>query len=98
MRFITQTQVTFRHLKSRPELHEAAIELASRFEKFHDGITSTQVEFIAESESTVEFKVHVHGNILVVKDSSDDFTKSINEASDKMIRLLKKSREKLAGL
>jgi ribosome-associated translation inhibitor RaiA len=45
----------------------------------------------------VEFKVHVHGNILVVKDSSDDFTKSMNEASDKMIRQLKKSREKLAN-
>ena len=92
-----QTQVTFRHLKSRPELHEAAIEAASRFGKFHDGITSTQVEFIAESENTVEFRVHIHGNTLVVRDSSDDFSRSLNEAADKMVRQLKKSREKVTG-
>ena len=93
-----QKQVTFRHLKSNPELHEAANETIGRFEKFHDGITSTSVEFIAESQNIVEFKVHIQGHVLVVKEASEDFLKSLNEGADKMIRKLKKQREKLIGL
>lgn len=89
-----QTQVTFRHLKSKTEFHDAAIEAASKFEKFHDGITSTAIEFIADAQNTVEFKCHVQGSVLVVKESSDDFLKSLAEAADKMVRQLKKKRDK----
>jgi len=94
LRCIMQTQVTFRHLKSRPDLNEAAMEAVQKFEKFHEGITSTTVEFIAEAHNVVEFKCHINGNVLVVKESSDDFLKSLNEAADKMIRQLKKHRDK----
>ena len=89
-----QTQVTFRHLKSRPELHDAAIDAADKFVKFYDQITNTNVEFIAESKNIVEFKVHVHGNTLVVRESSEDFMKSLNLAEDKMVRQLRKHKSK----
>lgn len=91
-------QVTFRHLKSRPDLQDAAMEAISRFEKFNDKITSSNIEFIAESQNVVEFKLHVQGQVLVVREASDDFIKSLNQGADKMVRQLKKQREKLIGL
>ena len=91
-------QVTFRHLKSRQELRDAAMEVMDRFEKFNEGITSASIEFDAESQKIVEFKAHVQGRVLVVKEASEDFMKSLNEGADKMVRQLKKQREKLIGI
>jgi ribosomal subunit interface protein len=90
-----KTKVTFRHLKPRPELQAAAEEAAERFEKFFDGITTTDVIFNSETDNMVEFTVHVQGNTFVVKENSEDFTKSLNIASDKMIRQIKKWKEKV---
>ncbi len=91
-------QVTFRHLKSRPELQTAAMDLMDKFGKFNESITSASVEFIAESQNIVEFQTHVQGRVLVVKEASEDFMKSLNEGADKMVRQLKKHREKVIGL
>ncbi len=91
-------QVTFRHLKSRKELQTAAMDVMDRFEKFNESITSASVEFIAESQNIVEFKAHVQGRVLIVKEASEDFMKSLNEGADKMVRQLKKHREKVIGL
>lgn len=88
------TQITFRHLKSKPELFDAATESTQKFEKFYDGIISTNVEFIADVNNIVEFTVKVNGNTLVVKESSDDFLKSLKEGEDKMIRQLRKWKTK----
>lgn len=93
-----KTQVTFRHLKSVPELQDAALEAAAKFEKFYDGITSTKIEFSNEERKKVEFTVHVQGNTLVVKESSDDFLKSLKDASEKMIRQLRKRKTKITKL
>lgn len=82
-------------MKSRDEFHDAAIDAASRFEKFYEGITTTNVEFIADSQNTVEFKVHIKGDILVSRESSEDFIKSLNLAEDKMVRQLRKQKTKL---
>ena len=90
-----QTQVTFRHFKShQPVLNEMAIELAENFEKYLDGIIKTNIEFINEIEKTVEFTVHVNGTTLVVKESSEDFKKSLAEAADKMVRQLRRWKTK----
>ena len=89
-----KTQVTFRHMKSRQDLQDAAIESAEKFDKFLDGITHTGVEFIADSLNTVEFTVHAQGSVLKVTGDSDDFHKSLHEASDKMIRQLRKKKTK----
>ncbi len=92
-----QTKVTFRHLKSRPELQEAALEAIKKFGKFSDLITSANVEFIVDNQNKVQFTLNVLGNTLVVEESSDDFLKSLHSATDKMIRQLKKHKEKIAA-
>lgn len=89
-----KTQVTFRHLKSRPELYEAAEEAIKRFEKFNDSIISINVEFIQEAQNVCEFRIHINGNVLAVREASDDFEKSLNLAADKVVRQLKKQKEK----
>jgi ribosomal subunit interface protein len=89
------TQVTFRHTKSDLELQDSAKEMAEKFEKFYDGITKTEIVFNEEKEHIVEITVHVTGNTFFVKEGSDDFEKSLNIASDKMIRQINKWKEKL---
>ena len=91
-----QTQVTFRHLKVRPDLHDAAVESATKFEKFYDGIISTDVEFMIDGDNIVEFKVNVQGNTLIARERSDNFTRSLNNASNKMVRQLKKLKTKIS--
>jgi putative sigma-54 modulation protein len=93
-----KTNVTFRHLKSHPDLENAALAAADGFAKFLDNIISTDVVFKNEIDKTVEFTVRVQGNTLVAKDSSDDFYKSLNDASDKIIRQIHKFKTKRFGL
>lgn len=90
-----QTTVTFRHLKARQDLQEAAIEQANKFNRFYDGIISTNIEFIHDVDNVVEFKVNVQGNTFISKENTEDFTKSLNIASDKMVRQLKKWKTKI---
>ena len=89
-----KTQVTFRHLNSNPALQDAAMSSIKKFEKFFGGITSTNVEFINEATKQVEFTVQVQGNTLVASEESDDFHKSLSEATDKMIRQIRKWKAK----
>jgi len=90
-----QTKITFRHFRGQhPELHDIAIEMAENLEKYYDGIISANVDFVNETDKTVQFTVHVQGNTLVVKEKSDDFKKSLNLAEDKMIRQLRKYKTK----
>lgn len=92
-----QTRVTFRHLKSRSDLQEAALEALKKFEKFSDLITSANVEFIVDSANKVQFTLNVQGGTLVVEDSSEDFMKSLHTATDKMVRQLKRHKEKMTN-
>ncbi len=91
-----QTKVTFRHLKSRPDLQEAALDAIKKFERFTDMISSASVEFTADSQNKVQFTLVVQGNTLRVEESSEDFLKSLRAATDKMVRQLKKHKEKIA--
>ncbi|MGA2297129.1 MAG: ribosome-associated translation inhibitor RaiA [FCB group bacterium] len=92
-----RTNVTFRHFKSNPELHDAAMEAAEKFEKFHPGIISTDTIFTNDTDKIVEFNVKIQGQNIVAKENSDDFVKSLNEASDKIIRQLKKVKSKITN-
>jgi ribosomal subunit interface protein len=90
-----KTQVTFRHLKVNPDLNDAALEAAKRFEKFYDGITSIRTEFSEDNINKIaEFEVRVQGSTLVAKEDSDDFLKSLNGAEDKIVRQLRKRKTK----
>lgn len=90
-----QTQVTFRHFKGQhPVLHATAEEIAAGFQKYHDGIISTNVEFINDNEKIVNFVVHLQGTTLASTESSDDFHKSLNLASEKIIKQIQKHKDK----
>ncbi len=91
-----QTKVTFRHLKSHPELQEAALEAVKKFERFSDTITSASVEFASDNMNKVKLTLVVRGDTLVVEESSEDFLKSLRFATDKMVRQLKKYKEKIS--
>jgi putative sigma-54 modulation protein len=93
-----QTKVTFRHFRGHhPTLHSLALDAADNFEKYNDTILSTNVEFINDSQKTVAFTVHVNGKVLLARDSSDDFKKSLNSAADKMESQLKKHKERISS-
>ncbi len=89
-----KTNVTFRHLKSHPELHQKAIDVAESFDKFLDQIISTDVVFWKDQDKMVEFTVRVQGSTLVAREGSESFQKSLNEAGDKMVRQLRKWKTK----
>ncbi|MEJ5285916.1 MAG: hypothetical protein CH6_2819 [Candidatus Kapaibacterium sp.] len=90
-----QTKITFRHLKSRQDLQEAALDAIKKFERFSDLISSASVEFTADSKNKVQFTLVVNGDTLIVEESSEDFLKSLRGATDKMVRQLKKHKAKL---
>lgn len=89
-----RTNVTFRHFNANDDLQNAALSQATGFTKYLDGITSTDVIFHKDQERTVEFTVKAKGNTFVASDSSESFHRSLNEASDKIVRQLKKWKTK----
>ncbi|MDX9789501.1 MAG: HPF/RaiA family ribosome-associated protein [Candidatus Kapaibacterium sp.] len=91
-----KTQITFRHTNSsHPRLQEEALQVANGFTKYHDGIISTNVEFINEVNKTVEITVHLQGTTVVGKVDSDDFHKSLHDASEKVVRQIQKYKTKI---
>ncbi len=94
-----KTQVTFRHVNSsHPHLQDEAVSVAQGFSKYADSITSANVEFINEVNKTVEITIHLQGATLVAKEHSDDFHKSLHDASEKIIRQIQKHKTKqIAG-
>lgn len=91
-----QVKLTARHFEPRQSLKDAATAAAESFDKFMDGIISTDIIMSLETEATkmVEFIVHVHGHTLVAREESDDFFKSLAEASDNIERQLGKLKTK----
>ncbi|HYF04410.1 MAG TPA: ribosome-associated translation inhibitor RaiA [Patescibacteria group bacterium] len=91
-----QVKVTARHFEPRPSLHDAAVAAAESFDKFVDGIISVDVIMSLETETSkmVEFIMHVHGHTLVGRAETDDFFKSIAEASDNIERQIRKMKTK----
>ncbi|OYT14518.1 MAG: hypothetical protein B7C24_17900 [Bacteroidetes bacterium 4572_77] len=92
-----KTNVTFRHTKGHhPELQAQALEYAEGFEKYFDGITSTNVEFMKETTGKeVKITTHVQGATMVAEAEGIDFATILHEASNKIVRQLKKHKTKL---
>ncbi len=91
-----KTNVTFRHTKGHhPELQERAIECAGHFAKYYEGIVSSNFEFINGADKTVQITVHLNGSTIVGEQVTDDFHKSLHDASEKVIRQIKKHKTKV---
>lgn len=93
-----KTQVTFRHTNTNhPKLQDDAHNAAMNFNKYHEGIIATNVEFINDVSKRVEITVQLQKATLVAKEDSDDFHKSLHNASEKIVRQIRKYKTKLSS-
>lgn len=91
-------KITARHFTARQTLREEAKVAAKKIEKFNDRIVSCEIIFsnekTAEPVHSAEIIVHVDHVTLVIKEESSDFSKSLHDATEKMIRQLRKVKTK----
>jgi len=85
--------VSTRHCTLTEEENDAAIAAAKQFEKFIDGIIRVDVICDENATKQVEFTVKVPGQILVAKESGQNFSKLIHDAALKMHRQLSRLHE-----
>jgi putative sigma-54 modulation protein len=90
---------TARHFRPRPDVKEHAIEQVRKLAKFYDGIVSASVvlsyERATNSVKTAEINLHVYGTVLSATEKSDDYTKSVDAATEKLTVQLAKYKTKL---
>jgi len=89
--------VTARHFKAWPELHELVVEAANGFLKYNEGITRTDIVLSEENGKFVEFTLHVNSHVYHGEATGDDFDKATHAASDKIVAQLRKLKEKLTN-
>jgi putative sigma-54 modulation protein len=94
-----QVQITARKFKAHQTLRDHATGAVSALPKFYDGIVRGEVvlgfERTSNSVKWAEVTVHVQGNVLIAKESSDDFIKSIDLAVGKIERQLSKYKSRV---
>jgi len=92
-----KVEITARHIDLSKNLKEYIEGEMGRLSKVYDRIIDVQVilEVEAHSQYSVEIIVNVPKKQLVIKQKADDETKAIDEAMEKMVRQLKKYKEKL---
>ncbi len=95
-------QITSRKFKAKDSLKDFITENIKSFERFNDDILDVNVvlSFTHQKDSikNVEINLHLPGKVLAVSTESDDFYKAINDACDKMVIQLKKTKTKKIAL
>lgn len=90
--------ITSRKFKAKETLKEFINKEAKSLEKYNDGILDIDVvlSYIHEKDSikTAEIIVKIPGKILTVSEDSEEFSKSVSIALDKLKRQLKKEKSK----
>ena len=91
--------VTARKFKTHKEIRDHAIDSVKKLDKFYNGIVRANIilsyERSVKSIKSAEINLHVFGTVLVAKEQSDDFHKSIDLAIGKLERQLAKYKTKL---
>ncbi len=91
--------VTSRHFKAHQSIVEYAEQEVSKLDHFYDGIIKCDVILSYEkprnSLKIAEIKVAVYGNTLTSVAKTDDYSKSIDVAVEKVLVQLKKYKAKL---
>jgi len=94
-----QVQFTARKFKAHQTLKDHATGAVSRLPKLFDGIVRGDVvlgyERSSNSVKWAEVSVHVQGNVLIAREKSDDFVKSIDMAIGKIERQLSKHKSRV---
>lgn len=87
--------ITTRHCTLTEQEHEAAVEAAKHFEKYHGSILRVDAIVDADAQTkTCEFTVKIQGQLVVAKQSAADFTKAIHDSAHKIQRQLTKIHDK----
>lgn len=95
-------KITARHFKTSADLKEFSIQHIDNLIKFFDGIIKAEVVFSFEKndngQKTAEIILSVHNHILRTSAKSDDFKKSLLNATKKsekqLLQIKSKFREK----
>jgi putative sigma-54 modulation protein len=90
--------ITSRKFKAKDSLKEFIDNQVNALEKYYDGILDVDVilSYIHEKDSikTAEIIVIIPGKTLTVSEDSEEFSKSVSLALDKLKRILKKEKQK----
>ncbi|MBK9248990.1 MAG: ribosome-associated translation inhibitor RaiA [Ignavibacteria bacterium] len=89
--------VTARHFKAWPELHELVVDAANGFLKYNESITRTDIVLSEENDKFIEFTVHVNSHTFHGEATGADFDKALHGASDKIVAQLRKLKEKMTN-
>lgn len=86
--------ITARKFKARPTLKDFVTAEVEGLKKYNDDILKADVilSYINSKENvkSAEIVIHVPGQILRATEDSDEFEKSVNSATEKLVRQLKK--------
>ncbi len=89
-------EFTARHFRAPDNLKTYAETEVQRIHKVFDRITQCQIILLRENnEYTTELNLSIPSYKLHVKESTDNVTKSIDRAVDKMISRVKKVKQKI---
>ena len=90
--------ITARKFKARETLKDHNKDEVKSLSKFNDGIISADVilsfQNSHESIKKAEITLHIPGQTLIATEESDEFTKSVSAASEKLSRQLKTLKSK----
>ncbi len=90
--------ITARRFKAHDTLKDFIKDEVSSLSKYNDDILSAEVilsfQNSKDSIKSAEINLVIPGHTIVAKEDSDDFKKSINAATEKISRQLKKIKTK----
>ena len=93
------TTVTSRHFKAHDTLVEYAEGAVAKLERYYDGIRKCEVKLSFEkarnSVKVAEIILSVYKTKITSIQTSEDFNKSIDGATEKVLAQLKKYKERL---
>ena len=88
-------EFTSRHFHAPDNLKEYAISEVKKINKIYNRVTQIQILLFHENDQyTTELNLSIPNHKLNVKESTNNITKSIDTAVDKMIRRVKKIKSK----
>jgi len=87
--------ITSRHYKAPQDIKEYVEQKVEKMSKFHNGIVGCEVILErGHDDESVEIRLKTPGKTLRVKETSNDMTKSVDLAVDRLERQLKKHKQK----
>lgn len=91
-------EFTARHFHAPENLRNYAENEVKRIQKIYDRITQCQIILLHENNQyTTELNLSMPSHKLNVKETTDNITKSIDRAVDKMIGRVQKVKDRMAA-